>query len=77
VRPPPSALRIKAIYSIGELARAACIERRQLRKLLILAGVEFTELDKGGYVYLVELELKARPLWEAIKAVQSYLEGLP
>jgi hypothetical protein len=68
-------LRIKAIYSVGELASAAGIERRHLRRLLEQAGVELMTLDKGYYVSLADLEMKVRSLWEGIKAAVAFGRG--
>ena len=69
-------LRIKAIYSVGELARAAGVDRRYLRRFLAQAGVALMKLDKAYYVSLSDLELKVRPLWEGIKAAQVLKAGL-
>jgi hypothetical protein len=64
-------LRIKAIYTVGELAIAAGVERRSLRLLLEQAGCELIVSGSAYYVSLADLELKVRPLWEGIKAAQA------
>jgi hypothetical protein len=69
-------LRLKAVYSVGELAAAAGLERRQLHRLLVHAGVELMTLDKGHFVTLDELELKVRSLWEGIKLAQALAREL-
>ena len=76
LRPSMHLLRLKAIYSVGELAAAAGVDRRHLHRLLAHAGVELMELDKGYFVTLADLELKARPLWEGIQAVQALAKEL-
>lgn len=69
-------LRLKAVYSVAELADAAGVDRRHLHRLLIQAGVEMMNLERGYYVALGELELKVRPLWEGIKAAQALAREL-
>jgi hypothetical protein len=64
------ALPLKAAYTLGELARAASLERRKLRRLLDEAGVVFVRTRRRALVPLSELELKCRPLWEGIKAAE-------
>ena len=71
LRPSMELLRLKAVYSVAELANAAGVERRHLHRLLVAAGVAFLTLDKGHFVALGELELKVPSLWEGIKAVQA------
>jgi len=75
-RPRIPLLRLKAVYSVGELADAAGVDRRQLHRLLVAAGVELLALDRGHFVALGELELKVRSLWEGIKAVQAMAREL-
>ena len=62
-------LRIKAIYTVGELAIAAGVERRSLRLLLEQAGCELIVSGNAYYVSLADLE--RRLLWEGIKAAQA------
>jgi hypothetical protein len=64
-------LPIKALYTMGELARASLIERRMLRRLLEREGVELLVSGRISYVPLSELEVKVRPLWEGIKAAHA------
>jgi len=73
VTPRGKGLRLKAAYSIRELARAAGIDRRTLKTLLERAGVEFVGSGQILFVSLSELELKVRPLWEGIKAAHAFL----
>jgi hypothetical protein len=68
VRQTLAPLPIKALYTMGELARASSIERRRLRRLLEREGVELLVSGRISYVPLSELEVKVRPLWESIKA---------
>jgi hypothetical protein len=71
VRETLARLPIKAVYTIGELARASSIERRKLKRLLEREGVEFLRSGRISYVSISELEVKARPLWEGIKAAHA------
>jgi hypothetical protein len=75
LRPSLQNLPIRALYSIGELARASGIERRTLKRLLVAARVELMSTGRVSFVPLCELEVKVRPLWEAIKAAHA-LRGL-
>jgi hypothetical protein len=75
LRPSLQSLPIRAIYSIAELARASGIERRKLKRLLVAARVELMSTARVSFVPLSELEVKVRPLWEAVKAAQA-LRGL-
>jgi hypothetical protein len=69
-------LRVKALYTVGELATAAGVERRNLRCLLEHAGCELMASGNAYYVSLADLETKARPLWEGIKAAHALLVEL-
>jgi hypothetical protein len=71
VRQTLAPLPIKALYTMGELARASSIERRRLRRLLEREGVELLVSGRISYVPLSELEVKVRPLWEGIKAAHA------
>ena len=76
LRPSMHRLRVKALYTVGELASAAGVERRNLRLLLEQAGCELLASGNAYYVSLADLELKVRPLWEGIKAAQALLQEL-
>jgi hypothetical protein len=67
-------LPLRAAYTLGELARASCIERRRLARILERAGVSFLMSGRVRLVSLSELERKVPPLWEGIKAAYA-LEG--
>jgi hypothetical protein len=69
-------LPLKALYTVGELASAAGVERRSLRLLLEQAGCELIASGNAYYVSLADLELKVRPLWEGIKAAQALAKEL-
>ena len=75
LRPSLQDLPLRALYNIGELARASGIERRKLKRLLVAARVELLSTGRVSFVPLSELEGKVRPLWEAIKAAHA-LRGL-
>jgi hypothetical protein len=76
LRPSMQLLPLKALYTVGELASAAGVERRSLRLLLEQAGCELIASGNAYYVSLADLELKVRPLWEGIKAAQALAKEL-
>jgi len=76
LRPSMQLIRIKALYTVGELATAAGIERRSLRGMLEQAGCELIASGNAYYVSIADLELKVRPLWEGIKAAQTLVREL-
>jgi hypothetical protein len=63
-------LPVRAIYTVGELARAGHVDRRKLMRLLVRSGVKPFRVGKFWLVSLSELEQKARPIWEGIKAAE-------
>ncbi len=76
LRPGMQMLRVKALYTVGELATAAGVDRRSLRLFLEQAGCELVASGNAYYVSLADLELKVRPLWEGIKAAQAFIKEL-
>ena len=76
LRPSMQRLHLKALYTVGELATASGLDRRNLRLLLQQAGCELMVSGNAYYVSLADLELKVRPLWEGIKAAQALLREL-
>jgi hypothetical protein len=62
-------LPLKAMYTVGQLARAASIDRRALKHILEENEVRFVRSGRWWLVSLSELERKVPPLWEGIKAV--------
>ncbi len=72
-RRPRSALThlpLRALYPLGQLARAVGLSDRRLQHLLEKAGVEVLRSGWAKYVPLSELERKVRPLWESIKSAE-------
>lgn len=69
-------LRIKALYSVGELAIAAGVERRGLRLLLAQSGCRLLASGNAYYVSIADLELHVRPLWDGIKAAHALREEM-
>jgi hypothetical protein len=67
---PRGELPVRAIYTVGELARAAHVGRRKLMRVLERSGVTPFRVGKFWLVSLCELEQKARAIWEAIKAAE-------
>jgi len=63
---PPPLLPIKAVYRIGDLARATKIPWRRLKRMLENMDVEFMRVGRLWLVPLSEIETKAHPLWEKI-----------
>ena len=64
-------LPLRAAYSIGELARAARVDRRRLARVLEEAEVTFLMSGRVRLVSLSELERKVPTLWEGIKAAYA------
>ena len=64
-------LPLRAAYSIGELARAARVDRRRLARVLEEAEVTFLMSGRVRLVSLSELESKVPTLWEGIKAAYA------
>jgi hypothetical protein len=65
-----SNLPLRALYPLGQLARAVGLSDRRLEHLLEKAGVELLRHGWAKYVPLSELEQKVRPLWESIKSAE-------
>jgi hypothetical protein len=63
-------LPVRGFYKIAELARAAGMTRWRIVRLLKHFGVELHSPSKVALVPLHELETKAKPLWEGIKAAE-------
>ena len=76
MRESMAALPVRAVYTIGELARACAMDRRRLVRMLRKAGVQIFRVGAYWLVTLSELEKKASPLWEAIKAAEMLRHGL-
>jgi hypothetical protein len=68
-------LPLRAMYSLGELARAASMDPRTLRRLLADGGVEFDLIGRVTFVRITELHEKAFSFWEAIQTVQTLASG--
>jgi hypothetical protein len=64
-------LPLRAAYSLGELARAARVDRRRLARVLEEAEVTFLMSGRVRLVSLSELERKVPTLWEGIKAAYA------
>jgi hypothetical protein len=75
VRASRRELRIKAFYTLGELASAAFIDPRTLRSALVQCGVQLVRAGRMWLVPLAELEGKARLLWEGIRSASGYRHG--
>ena len=66
LRKSMQALKVQAIYSVAELAKAAGVPWRRLKRVLDGYDVTFLRAGKSFYVPLSELERKVRPLWAGI-----------
>ena len=67
------ALPLRAMYSLAELARAASMDHRTLKRMFAAGGVELQTIGRITFVRITELQEKALPFWEAIQAVQTLL----
>jgi hypothetical protein len=63
---PLPLLPIKAIYRIGDLAKATNIPWRRLKRMLENVDVKFMRVGRLWLVPLSEIERKAGPLWDKI-----------
>jgi hypothetical protein len=68
-------LPIKPVYSLTELARICCVERRVLRKLFARQGIEVIGGGKLSFVSLSEIEQKLPSLFEGMRVAHSLLES--
>jgi hypothetical protein len=64
-------LPLQAAYTLRELARAAGFSRGRLVRLLEHLGVATLRSGSLILVPLVELEQKAWPFWESIRAAEQ------
>ena len=69
--PKITALPVRVLYSVNELARAVGVDRRRLHRLLVACGVELLPLGSRVFVPLSEIATKLKPLWESIRAAES------
>ncbi len=69
-------LPVKALYTVGQLARAASMDPRAFKLILEENEVRFVRSGRWWFVSISELERKLPPLWEGIKAAQE-LRQLP
>ena len=69
-------LQVRAAYSIAELSRVSCIERRRLLRVLQEAGVTFLPCGRTRLVSLFEVERKLPLLWEGIKAAYALMDDI-
>jgi len=77
VRARVSALPLKALYTLPELAEAASIRRKRLFRLLERLGVAMLRSGTFWLVPLSELEQKAWPFWESIQRAETLRQMPP
>jgi hypothetical protein len=63
---PPPPLPVKAVYRIGDLAKALNIPWRRLKRMLENMDVKFMRVGRLWLVPLSEIEEKAPPIWDKI-----------
>jgi hypothetical protein len=68
-------LALRCFYTVGELARAARVDRRTVLRMLHVRGVEVLALGNRTYVPLSEIVEKLKPLWDSVQASQERREG--
>jgi hypothetical protein len=64
-------LPLRAMYTVGELARAASMDPRAMATLLRDSEVRIFRTGRWYLVSLSELEVKVRPLWDGIQAAEA------
>jgi hypothetical protein len=75
-RPRNESLPIQALYTVGQLARAMGATHRRMQRLLKIEDVVVYRVGRFLLVPLTELEEKVPPLWESIKASESFRRAL-
>ena len=73
---PADELPLQALYRVSELARAASVSHRRLKRLLRIEGVRTFHVCRALFVPLTELEDKVPALWESIKAAETLRRAL-
>jgi hypothetical protein len=57
---------MKAVYSVGELAKLTGLSRKRILKLLQERGVNLSKDTRPMYVFLSELQRALPELWESL-----------
>jgi hypothetical protein len=65
-------LKLRGIYNVGEVARAARVDRRKLRRLFVQANVPVFRIGKLWCVLLSEIETRAPSVWQAVLSMEQH-----
>jgi hypothetical protein len=65
-----TSLEVRALYSLGELTRAAHVDIDRIRRLLRANGVRFVRAGRALLVPLSEIERKIPALWDSLLAAE-------
>ena len=66
----PTALEVRAVYSVAELARVAGVSVYVMRQLLENAGITFMRAGSHDMVPLCDIEMRIPPLWQSLVATE-------
>ncbi len=62
----PTALEVRAVYTIAELARTAGISRHVMRQILQNADITILSAGRHEMVPLCDIEARIPPLWQSL-----------
>ena len=66
----PTALEVRAVYSVAELARVANVSVYVMRQLLENVGVTLLRAGSHDMVPLCDIEARIPPLWQSLVAAE-------
>jgi hypothetical protein len=66
----PTALEVRAVYTVAELARVAGVSLHVMRQLLEDGGVTLLRAGRHDMVPLCDIESRIPPLWQSIVAAE-------
>jgi hypothetical protein len=66
----PTALEVRAVYTVTELARAAGVSLHVMRQLLEDGGVTLLRAGRHVMVPLCDIETHIPPLWQSLVAAE-------
>ncbi len=64
-------LALKALYTIAELAKLACLTHQSMNRLLMANGVVFVRSGTRKYVSAAQLAVRLPALWASLTAVEA------
>jgi hypothetical protein len=68
-------LRLKALYTVSDIARVTGLTRDRVMGLIYTTGIEVQVWGRSVYIPLSEIRRKLEPLWMEIHEVGRVLRG--